>query len=119
MRSLSLRLVLLAVSLPLAACTVEAQPAPVAAYSPPPPPVYAPPPPPAVMVVHAPPPALRVEVMPPRPPGGYVWRPGHWEWTGNGYVWIHGHYVLRQPGWHGWVNGFWAPSGIWIAGHWN
>ena len=25
----------------------------------------------------------------------YVWRPGHWAWSGGQRVWIHGHYVIR------------------------
>ena len=120
----SLRLALFALSIPLAACTVTAQPAQVAVYrpAPPPPVVVVRPPPPQVVVVHQPPPPLRYESVPPPPPGSYIWRPGHWEWTGNGYGWAPGRYVYRQAAWHVWVHGHWAPGpggGIWVPGHWS
>jgi hypothetical protein len=111
MRLLHSRLALLALSIPLAACTVEAQPVEVVRPAPPPPP-------PPVVVVHPPPPPLRYEPVPPPPPGTYVWRPGHWEWVGNTYAWIPGRYVLRQHGWRVWVPGHWAPNGAWIPAHW-
>lgn len=110
MQSLKIPLALLALALPLAGCTIEAQPAPVRAYYP------------AAVVVHPAPPPPRYEAVPPRPRGGYIWRPGHWEWTGNRYGWVPGRYVYRQTGWHSWVNGHWAPGpggGIWVPGHWS
>src|SRR5262245_49457210 len=57
--------------------------APVPVYAPPPVPVYAPPPP-APVVVAAP---VRY---------GYVWRPGHYVWTGYGYRLVPAAYV-RPP----------------------
>ena len=82
--------------------------APVPVYAPAPVPVYAPPPPAPV-----------VPVAPAR--YGYVWRPGHYVWTGYGYrlvpaayvrppyaraVWVAPRYVARP---HGavWVDGYW------------
>jgi hypothetical protein len=72
----------------------------------------------------APIPELRREGPPPPPPGtNYLWEPGHWHWAGNGYVWVAGHYIVRQPAWHGeFVPGHWArrgPEWVWVPGHWR
>ena len=74
-------------------------------------PVYAPPPPPPAPVVVAGAPV----------PYGYVWRPGHYVWTGYGYrlvpaayvrppyagaVWVAPRYVAHPHG-AAWVGGYW------------
>lgn len=45
------------------------------------------------------PPAPRVERIP-APRAGYVWSPGHWQWSVSGYrhVWVAGHWVKARPG---------------------
>ena len=85
--------------------------APVSVYAPAPVPVYAPPPPPPAPVVVAGAPV----------PYGYVWRPGHYVWTGYGYrlvpaayvrppyagaVWVAPRYVAHPHG-AAWVGGYW------------
>jgi WXXGXW repeat (2 copies) len=75
----------------------------------------------AQVYVRVGPPAARVEVVPPRPGPGYVWRPGYWAWR-HRWVWVGGRY-LRGPHPHAaWVPGHWAhrPRGwVWINGHWR
>ena len=115
-------------ALGLSACTVDVQqPAPRPVYRASPPPVYYHPAPPPVAYEAPPaayqPPPLRVEGIPPPPSGAYIWRPGHWNWTGYGnhYLWVRGEYVYHQPGWHQWVHGRWVPENgnwVWVPGHW-
>ncbi len=79
-------------------------------------------PPPGYPPHYAPVPAPRYEAVPPPPGAAYVWRPGHWQWVGNGYVWRRGIYVIRRASWHQWVNGHWTLRGntwFWTPGHWN
>lgn len=81
---------------------------------------YAPPPPPPGR--YAPVPPLRAEVVPPPPAGRYIWRPGHWQWTGVQYAWAPGEYVVREGGWHRWVPGHWVRRGggwVWDPPHWR
>ena len=53
------------------------------------------------------PPAPRYEAVP-APRTGYIWSPGHWQWSRSGYshVWVAGHwerarvgYIYRAPRW--------------------
>jgi hypothetical protein len=70
---------------------------------------------------YAPPPP-RHEFIPVAPGGAYIWRPGHWVWSGHGYDWVSGAYLIRQPAWHHWIDGHWAPvygRWTWIPGHWG
>src|SRR5258706_13515296 len=57
-----------------------------------------------VFVRIAPPPP-REEVLPP-PRHGFIWVPGHWEWSGRRHIWVHGlwlrerhGYRYREPAW--------------------
>ena len=68
------------------------------------------------------PPPLRYEAVPPPPGAAYVWAPGHWHWNGYRYFWVRGHYVIREAGWHHWVDGHWGivyGQWRWIPGHWS
>src|SRR5579875_2365423 len=65
------------------------------------------------------PPAPRYE-RPPPPRPGYVWAPGHWNYTGGHYVWGGGTWIRARPGYR-WVNGSWAQRGSrwhYVPGHW-
>ena len=44
----------------------------------------------------APPAPLYERVPPPR--HGYVWAPGHWEWSGHRHTWAPGYWVVERPG---------------------
>ncbi len=71
---------------------------------------------------YAPVPPLRYEPVPPPPGPQYVWRPGHWRWTGQGYAWTPGRYYVRQRAWHEWVPGHWASrhgTWVWVQPHWR
>ena len=68
------------------------------------------------------PPPPQVEIVPVAPGPAYVWVPGHWHWNGYRYFWVHGHYAVRQAGWHHWVDGHWGVvygQWRWIPGHWS
>jgi len=68
-------------------------------------------------------PPPQVETRPPPPVSAQrlVWRPGDWQWTGNGYAWQPGTY---EPAFgHGttWLPGHWegtAGQYSWVPGHW-
>ena len=67
-------------------------------------------------------PPLRMEAVPPPPGPNYVWRPGHWRWTGNHYTWVRGQYVKVAARNRQWVAGHWrqGPHGKhWVEGHWR
>jgi len=56
--------------------------------------------------VNTPPPPPRHEAVP-APRHGYVWEPGHYEWSGHRHVWVAGHwlrarqgYAYRAPEWY-------------------
>jgi hypothetical protein len=34
----------------------------------------------------------------PAPRQGYVWAPGHWEWSGHRHTWAPGYWVAERPG---------------------
>jgi hypothetical protein len=75
----------------------------------------------AQVYVNIAPPAARVEVLPPRPHPGWVWRPGYWAWHGR-WVWVGGLYVHPPHVGAAWVPGHWAhhPRGwVWVPGHWR
>jgi hypothetical protein len=66
-------------------------------------------------------PPPRYEPVPPPPGAAYVWVPGHWRWNGYRYIWVGGRYVVRQTGWHRWVDGRWVIINgrwTWIPAHW-
>ncbi len=68
------------------------------------------------------PPPSPYEAVPRAPGPGYVWRPGHWRWTGHRYVWVRGVYLARDPHWHHWVDGHWVPRAgtwVWVPAHWG
>lgn len=79
------------------------------------------------IVVPGPPPPAQAELVPPPPPGAasMVWKPGHWQWSGQSpqpWQWVAGGYEQAPTGQRVWVPGRWvqAPSGgwSWIEGHW-
>jgi len=75
-----------------------------------------------VVVVPVAPPPPQVEVIPVAPSPVYVWRPGHWHWTGVAYVWRPGRYVRRHHRGAIWVDGHWRASAggwVWVPGHWR
>lgn len=52
---------------------------------------------------------------------GYVWAPGHWEWTGRFYRWISGTYITERRGAH-WIADHWDQVGNqwhYVRGHWE
>lgn len=51
--------------------------------------------------------------LPPISPVDLVWRPGHWNWDGNGYRWISGQYEPRTDQTVMWRSGYWqqTPNG--------
>jgi hypothetical protein len=66
------------------------------------------------------PPALRAEREPAHR-DGYVWAPGHWEWSGRAYAWTSGTWILERRGAH-WVADQWESTGTqwrYIPGHWQ
>lgn len=60
----------------------------------------------------------------PRPPLSsvvLVWRPGDWQWTGNGYAWQPGAYEPAAGHSSTWVPGHWEGAGgqyAWVPGRW-
>ena len=88
--------------------------------------VPAQPPPPLVTGTPPAPPVGQIEVMPPYPGGGAVWRSGYWQWTGvagANWQWVPGQYVLPPSGASRWVPGTWAHEEgrgwLWVDGHWT
>ena len=75
-----------------------------------------------IIVQEAPPP-IRVERIPPPPPGTeVVWVQGYWGWDHGRYVWFGGHYA-RVP-YHGarWIPDRWEQRGHehhYTPGHWD
>lgn len=72
-------------------------------------------------IVSVAPPAPRYEVVPSERPG-WVWAPGHWQWSGGEYEWMEGHwmrdrpgYEYREPRWVQRANGDW----ILVGGNWE
>ena len=66
------------------------------------------------------PPPPKVEILPPAR-DGYVWSPGHWEWSGHAYYWITGNWVVQRRGAH-YVPGSWEQRGAqwhFVREHWE
>lgn len=66
------------------------------------------------------PPQPRAEHAPPHR-DGYVWAPGHWDWTGHFYRWVSGSYITERRGAH-WVADHWEQVGNqwhYVPGHWE
>lgn len=59
------------------------------------------------------PPPLRYEVVP-GPRQGYVWAPGHWQWSGNAHVWRAGNWVQARPGY-----AYQQPQWVERGGRWH
>jgi hypothetical protein len=67
----------------------------------------------------APPPARAENMGHPR--DGYVWAPGHWEWSGRDYRWVTGSWIIEHGRAH-WIADQWEPLGTqwrFIPGHWE
>jgi hypothetical protein len=98
------------------------EPAPVPAMVPAgPPPGYAEAPPSIITIKIGPPPPRRIEEIPRRPAGGYIWVEGDWIWNGNQYMWAPGRWEAPRPGW-AWQPPHWQPAGgemQWRPGHWR
>jgi len=59
--------------------------------------------------------------LPPLSAEEQIWRPGHWNWDGNGYVWIPGQYEPRGNHSTMWQPGFWdrdQRGWFWRPPHW-
>ena len=68
-----------------------------------------------------PPPRAENIPLPPLSAEEQIWRPGHWNWDGNGYVWIQGQYEPRGNHSTLWQPGFWdrgQGGWFWRAPHW-
>jgi|HubBroStandDraft_6_1064221.scaffolds.fasta_scaffold274734_2 hypothetical protein len=66
------------------------------------------------------PPADRHEAVP-GTRAGFVWAPGHWEWTGRFYSWTGGTWVVQHRG-QQWVAARWEQVGSqyhFLPGHWS
>jgi hypothetical protein len=66
------------------------------------------------------PPTDRHEAIP-KSRSGYVWAPGHWEWTGRFYSWTSGTWLIEHRG-QVWVADRWEQVGSqwhYLPGHWN
>jgi hypothetical protein len=73
------------------------------------------------IIVDQAPPADRHEAVPPTTRAGYVWAPGHWEWTGRFYSWTAGSWILQHRG-QAWVADRWEQVGSqwhYLPGHWS
>ena len=75
------------------------------------------------MAAHPTVPPLRSEEVPapPRTRSVVIWRPGHWDWTGEAYAWAPGEWVERAG--HGtlWQDGYWSAAAgnpVWVPAHW-
>ena len=74
----------------------------------------------AEIISESAPPAPKVEIMPPAR-DGYVWSPGHWEWSGHSYYWIGGSWVVQRRGAH-YVPSSWEQRGAqwhFVKEHWE
>ena len=74
-----------------------------------------------IIVTRTPPP-VRVEQRPRSPGARYVWRRGHWRWTGVDYQWVPGRWVVRPRPAAVWVEGSWVRrrgGWVWVEGSWR
>ena len=69
------------------------------------------------------PPPVRIEPVPPPPPGyDYVWTPGYWVWRNGAWIWTRGSWIIRPRPGALWVSGYWLRKGhtwVWLPGHWR
>jgi hypothetical protein len=52
---------------------------------------------------------------------GYVFAPGHWDWSGHGYAWVSGSWIV-QHGKARWIADQWESQGTqwrFVPGHWQ
>ncbi len=76
----------------------------------------------AQAVIRVAPPPLRHEMVPPPPPGVWVWQPGGWRWDGARYVWFPGRYRHPPHRRAAWIPPHWEQRGfgwVYIRGHWR
>jgi hypothetical protein len=69
-----------------------------------------------------PPPAAQVEVVPVAPGPGFIWVGGEYAWGGGGWYWAPGHWRARPYGGAVWVHGGWGWRGhrrVWVGAHWR
>ena len=74
------------------------------------------------VIIERRPPALRVETRTVAPGPRYVWRRGHWRWTGVDYDWVPGRWVVRPRRNAVWVEGDWQRrrgGWVWSDGYWR
>ena len=69
------------------------------------------------------PPPTEAEVIPPQPNATLIWIPGEWRWDGR-WIWVHGHWAAPPSPAAVWVKGHWAPlhdhpGYVWVDGHWK
>jgi WXXGXW repeat (2 copies) len=102
-KSLIVKVLLVAVSLPLiAGCVVYQDPPPGGGYD-------------------APPPQVEVVPVAPGPLAVWYWVPGAWDWHGR-WVWVGGYWAARPRPDAIWVGGGWRWHGhrrVWVGGHWR
>jgi WXXGXW repeat (2 copies) len=72
------------------------------------------------------PPAVKVEVIPERPPGRpaemLIWDRGHWARIDGRWDWVPGHWIERPRPGAAWVAGHWNRHGrefVWVDGRWR
>jgi hypothetical protein len=116
-KSILVKSILIAASLPLLAGCVERQ----VVYRDRP--VYVQQPPGGDVVVAEPaaPPPPQVEVIPVAPDPTFVWVGGCWEWRGR-WVWAGGHWGPRPHPGAVWVHSGWGWHGhhrVWVSGYWR
>lgn len=66
------------------------------------------------------PPPPRAEAVP-GPRAGYVWAPGHWEWSGRFYTWVAGTWIVAHGSYH-WSAARWEQVGDrwhFVQGKWD
>jgi hypothetical protein len=71
------------------------------------------------ITVNVAPPTDRHEAVP-KERSGYVWAPGHWEWTGRFYSWTSGSWISQRRG-EQWIADRWEQNGSqwhYLKGHW-
>ncbi|MGH7952284.1 MAG: YXWGXW repeat-containing protein [Limisphaerales bacterium] len=67
-------------------------------------------------------PPLQAEVVPPQPDITYVWVPGSWDWRSGQWLWVAGRWTPPPHPGAVWVHGRWHKHHrgyVWIHGHWQ